>query len=38
MQKSRWFSFEIASQGDLHDALELLETAYEAAGKKKKQT
>lgn len=38
MQKSRWFSFEVSSQGDLHDALEWLRTAYVAAGKKKKQS
>ena len=38
MQKSRWFRFEISSQGDLHDALDWLGTAYEAAAKKKKQS
>src|SRR5258708_14937684 len=37
MQKSRWFSFEVSSQDDLHDALDWLGMAYEAAGKKKKQ-
>jgi hypothetical protein len=36
-QKSRWFSFEVSSHGDLHNALEWLRTAYVAAGKKKKQ-
>lgn len=36
MQKTRWFTFELSSGGDLHDALDWLGRAYEAAGKKKK--
>jgi hypothetical protein len=35
MQKMRWFTFELSSDSDLHDALDWLERAYEAAGKKK---
>lgn len=34
-QKARWFSFEIASDADLHEALDWLGRAYEAAGKNK---
>ncbi|HKH99445.1 MAG TPA: hypothetical protein VJ999_10085 [Candidatus Sulfotelmatobacter sp.] len=36
MQKARWFTFEISSDGDLHDALDWLGRAYDAAGKGKK--
>jgi len=35
-QESRWFSFELASDADIHDALEWLARAYEAAAKSKK--
>jgi hypothetical protein len=35
MQKMRWFTFELSSDTDLHDALDWLGRAYEAAGKKK---
>jgi hypothetical protein len=34
-QKMRWFTFELSSDSDLHDALDWLGRAYEAAGKKK---
>jgi hypothetical protein len=36
MQKARWFAFELSSDADLHDALDWLGRAYEAAGKSKK--
>jgi hypothetical protein len=36
MQKARWFTFELSSDADLHDALDWLGRAYEAAGKSKK--
>ena len=36
MQKARWFTFEISSDADLHDALDWLGRAHEAAGKRKK--
>lgn len=36
MQKTRWFTFEVSSDADLHDALDWLGRAYEAAGKQKK--
>jgi hypothetical protein len=36
MQKARWFSFELSSDTDLHDALDWLGQAYEAAGKNKR--
>lgn len=36
IQKARWFTFEITSDPDLHDALAWLGRAYEAAGKNKK--
>jgi len=36
MQKARWFTFEISSDGDLRDALDWLGRAYDAAGKGKK--
>ncbi len=34
--KSRWFTFEMSSGSDLHDALEWLSLAYEHSGKKRK--
>ena len=36
MQKTRWFTFEVRSDADLHDALDWLGRAYEAAGKNNK--
>ena len=33
MQKARWFTFELSSDADLHDALDWLGRAYEAVGK-----
>jgi hypothetical protein len=36
MQNARWFSFELFSGTDLHDALNWLGLAYAAAGKRKK--
>lgn len=36
MQKARWFTFELSSDADLHEALDWLGRAYEAAGKSKK--
>ncbi|MGA1987400.1 MAG: hypothetical protein ABSG72_14125 [Candidatus Sulfotelmatobacter sp.] len=33
IKKARWFSFELSSDADLHDALDWLAMAYEAAGK-----
>jgi hypothetical protein len=36
MQEARWFTFEISSHSDLHDALDWLGRAYAAAGKRKK--
>ena len=33
MDKARWFTFEITSNADLHDALTWLEKAYRAGGK-----
>jgi hypothetical protein len=36
MEKARWFSFELSSHAELHDALEWLARAYEAAGAGKK--
>ena len=35
MQKARWFTFEISYDVDLHDALDWLGRAYEAAFKRK---
>jgi len=34
MQKARWFTFELTSDADLHDALDWLGRAYDAAGKR----
>lgn len=36
MGKGRWFTCELSSDRDLHDALDWLGRAYEAAGKSKK--
>ena len=36
MQKAKWFLFELSEDSDLHDALDWLGTAYEAAGKRSK--
>lgn len=36
IKKARWFRFELSSDSDLHDALDWLGIAYEAAGKNKK--
>jgi hypothetical protein len=36
MQAARWFIFELSTDADLHDALEWLGRAYEAAGKRRK--
>jgi hypothetical protein len=36
MQKARWFTFELSSDADLHEGLEWLSRAYQAAGKTKK--
>ncbi len=33
MQKARWFTFELSSNNDLHDAIDWLGRAYDAAGK-----
>lgn len=36
MKNVRWFSFEMSSDTDLHDALDWLGRAYDAAGKLRK--
>jgi hypothetical protein len=36
MESERWFAFHLSSDRDLHDALDWIGLAYEAAGKKKK--
>jgi predicted DNA-binding protein (MmcQ/YjbR family) len=36
MGKTRWFTFELSSDADLHSVLDWLGMAYEAAGKNKK--
>lgn len=36
MAKTRWFTFELSSDADLHDALDWLGRAYEAAGQRRK--
>ncbi|MFZ0864700.1 MAG: hypothetical protein WCA27_10855 [Candidatus Sulfotelmatobacter sp.] len=36
IKKARWFAFELSSDSELHDALEWLGRAYDAAGKGKK--
>jgi len=33
MQQARWFTFELATDSDLHDALDWLTRAHDAAGK-----
>jgi hypothetical protein len=35
-QKARWFTFELSSDADLHDALDWLGQSYEVAPKNKK--
>jgi hypothetical protein len=35
MQKARWYAFELASDRDLHDALDWIGQAYDAVGKSK---
>jgi hypothetical protein len=35
-KNGRWFTFELSTDADLHDAIDWLERAYEAAGKRKK--
>jgi predicted DNA-binding protein (MmcQ/YjbR family) len=37
MQKAHWFTFELAADADLHDALNWLVRAYEAAKKTSKR-
>ena len=37
MQKATWFTFEVSSDADLHDALDWLGRAYDAAGKGRKR-
>jgi hypothetical protein len=37
MQKARWFTFELSTDVDLHDALDWLARGYEAAGKREKR-
>lgn len=32
MQRKRWYTFELSSDRDLHDALDWLGRAYDAAG------
>ena len=36
MQKTRWFTFEVSSDADLHDALDWLGRAYEAAARRRR--
>ena len=36
MESARWFAFHLSSDHDLHDALDWIGLAYDAAGKKKK--
>jgi hypothetical protein len=36
MKQARWFRFELSSDADLHDALDWLGRAYDAAGRDKK--
>jgi hypothetical protein len=36
MESDRWFAFHLSTDRDLHDALDWIGLAYEAAGKKKK--
>lgn len=37
MQKARWFTFELATNADLRDALDWLGRAYDASGKASKR-
>jgi hypothetical protein len=36
--KARWFAFEMSTDADLHEAIDWLGLAYEAAGKKRKSS
>ncbi len=36
MKEARWFTFELSSDADVHDALDLLGRAYDAAAKSRK--
>ena len=36
LREARWFSFELSSDADIHDALDWLGRAYNAAAKSKK--
>jgi predicted DNA-binding protein (MmcQ/YjbR family) len=36
MQKARWFTFQLGSDADIHEALDWLGEAYEAAARSKK--
>ncbi len=36
MQKSRWFTLELSSGSDLHDAIDWLGLAFDGAGKVRK--
>jgi hypothetical protein len=38
MQNAHWFTFELSSDSDLHDALNWLGLAYAAAGKSKRSS
>lgn len=38
IKKARWFTFELSSDADLHDALDWLGRAYETAGKIRKSS
>jgi hypothetical protein len=38
IKKARWFGFEFSSDHDLHDALDWLGQAYEAASKNRKSS
>jgi hypothetical protein len=35
-KKARWYTFELSSDTDLHDALDWIGRAYDTAGKRKK--
>lgn len=35
-EKARWFTFELSHDSDLHEALDLLGRAFDAAGNRKK--
>jgi hypothetical protein len=38
IKKARWFTFELSSDADLHDALDWLGRAYKAAGKNRQSS